>query len=149
MSSRRAPATTGRRSRGPRARAGIAATIFMPDAAPMAKVDATRSYGATVELVGEYFDDSVDAARVFEERTGATFVHPFEDPRVIAGQGTLGLELAEQLPEGPGTVVIPVGGGGLASGDRDRAAGAPAGAAPGRRAGGGVRAACRARAAAG
>ena len=96
--------------------AGIAATIFVPDAAPMAKVDAARGYGATVELVGEYFDDSVDAARVFEERTGATFVHAFDDPRVIAGQGTLGLELAEQLPEGAGTVVIPVGGGGLAAG---------------------------------
>ena len=96
--------------------AGIAATIFMPEAAPMAKVDATLSYGASVELAGEYFDDSVDAARVFEQQTGATFLHAFEDPRVIAGQGTLGLELAEQLPEGPGTVVIPVGGGGLAAG---------------------------------
>src|SRR5262249_25788695 len=96
--------------------AGIAATIFMPEAAPMAKVDATRSYGADVELEGEYFDDSVDAARAFEARTGATFVHAFDDPRVIAGQGTLGLELAGQLPEGPGTVVIPVGGGGLAAG---------------------------------
>jgi len=96
--------------------AGIVATIFMPEAAPMAKVDATRSYGASVELVGEYFDDSVDAARAFERETGATFVHAFDDPRVIAGQGTLGLELAEQLPGGPGTVVIPIGGGGLASG---------------------------------
>jgi threonine dehydratase len=96
--------------------AGIAATIFMPESAPMAKVDATRSYGAAIELVGEFFDDAVDASRVFEERTGATFVHAFEDPRVIAGQGTLGLELAEQLPEGRGTVVIPVGGGGLAAG---------------------------------
>jgi threonine dehydratase len=96
--------------------AGIAATIFMPEAAPMAKVDATRSYGAEVELQGEFFDDSVDAARAFEAETGATFVHAFDDPRVIAGQGTLGLELAEQLPEGPGTVAIPVGGGGLAAG---------------------------------
>jgi threonine dehydratase len=96
--------------------AGIVATIFMPDAAPMAKVDATRDYGASVELVGEYFDDSVEAARAFERETGATFVHAFDDPRVIAGQGTLGLELAEQLPDGPGTVVIPIGGGGLASG---------------------------------
>ena len=60
-------------------------------------------------------------SRIVEE-TGATFVHAFDDERVIAGQGTLGLELAEQLPEGPGTVVIPVGGGGLAVGDRDRAA---------------------------
>jgi threonine dehydratase len=96
--------------------AGIAATIFMPEDAPMAKVDATRSYGAAVELAGEFFDDALDAARAFESRTGATFVHAFEDSRVIAGQGTLGLELAEQLPAGPGTVVIPVGGGGLASG---------------------------------
>jgi len=96
--------------------AGITATIFMPEAAPMAKVDATRDYGATVELKGEFFDDSVEAARAFEDESGATFVHAFEDPRVIAGQGTLGLELAEQLPEGPGTVVIPIGGGGLAAG---------------------------------
>ncbi len=96
--------------------AGIEATIFMPEDAPMAKIDATRSYGARVELSGEFFDDAADAARAYEARTGATFVHAFEDPRVIAGQGTLGLELAEQLPEGPGTVVVPVGGGGLAAG---------------------------------
>jgi threonine dehydratase len=96
--------------------AGIEATIFMPEDAPMAKIDATRSYGATVELRGEFFDDAAEAARAHEQETGATFVHAFEDPRVIAGQGTLGLELAEQLPEGPGTVVIPIGGGGLASG---------------------------------
>ncbi len=96
--------------------ARIAATIFMPEAAPMAKVDATRSYGASVELVGEFFDDAVDAAREFEQQTKATFLHAFEDPRVIAGQGTLGIELAEQLPLGSGTVVIPVGGGGLAAG---------------------------------
>jgi threonine dehydratase len=96
--------------------AGIEATIFMPEDAPMAKVDATRSYGAAVVLSGEFFDDAAEAARAFEASAGATFVHPFEDPRVIAGQGTLGLELAEQLPEGPGTIVIPVGGGGLASG---------------------------------
>ena len=95
--------------------AGIAATIFMPQDAPMAKVDATRSYGAAVELAGEGFDEAVAACREHVERTGATFVHAFEDPRIIAGQGTLGLELAEQLPE-LGTVVIPVGGGGLASG---------------------------------
>lgn len=92
---------------------GIAATIYMPEDAPMAKVDATRSYGATVELAGAGFDEAVAACREHVEKTGATFVHAFEDPRVIAGQGTLGLELAEQLPE-LGTVVIPVGGGGLA-----------------------------------
>jgi len=96
--------------------AGIPATIFMPENAPMAKIDATRSYGAAVELAGEFFDDAEEAAREHEAKTGATFVHAFDDARVIAGQGTLGIELAEQLPEGPGTVVIPVGGGGLASG---------------------------------
>lgn len=97
-------------------KAGIAATIFVPEGAPMAKVEAARGYGAEVVLGGEGFDDAVAAARLQVEQTGATFVHAFDDPRVIAGQGTLGLELAEQLPDGPGTVVIPVGGGGLASG---------------------------------
>jgi threonine dehydratase len=97
-------------------RAGIAATIFVPEGAPMAKVDAARGYGATVRLGGEGFDEAVAAARLHVETTGATFVHAFDDPRVIAGQGTMGLELAEQLPPGAGTVVIPIGGGGLASG---------------------------------
>ena len=96
--------------------AGIPATIFVPESAPMAKVDAARSYGAQVELAGEGFDETASHARARAEETGATFVHAFEDARVVAGQGTLGLELAEQLPEGPATVVIPVGGGGLASG---------------------------------
>jgi threonine dehydratase len=96
--------------------AGIAATIVVPDGAPMAKVEAARGYGATVVHSGEMFDDALEAARAHEAETGATFVHAFEDLRVIAGQGTLGLELAEQLPAGPGTVVIPVGGGGLAAG---------------------------------
>ena len=96
--------------------AGIAATIFVPEGAPKTKVDAARGYGATVTLGGEGFDEAVAAARLHVETTGATFVHAFDDPRVIAGQGTMGLELAEQLPPGPGTVVIPVGGGGLASG---------------------------------
>jgi threonine dehydratase len=96
--------------------AGIPATIFVPVDAPMAKVEATRNYGAAVELAGEMFDDAVVAATEHAERTGATFVHAFDDPRVVAGQGTLGLELAEQLPEVGGTVVIPVGGGGLAAG---------------------------------
>ena len=81
----------------------------------MAKIEAARGYGASVELAGETFDDAVVAAADHVDRTGATFVHAFDDPRVIAGQGTLGLELAEQLPE-DGTVVIPVGGGGLAAG---------------------------------
>jgi len=96
--------------------AGIAATIFVPEGAPMAKVDAARGYGATVVRGGDGFDDAVAAARAHLDATGAVFVHAFDDPRVVAGQGTLGLELAAQLPPGQGTVVIPVGGGGLASG---------------------------------
>ena len=95
--------------------AGIEATIFVPVAAPMAKVEAATAYGATVRFAGDGFDESLEEAHRVERETGATFVHAFEDPRVIAGQGTLGLELAEQL-EGPHTVVVPVGGGGLAAG---------------------------------
>jgi threonine dehydratase len=95
--------------------AGIAATIFMPQDAPMAKVEATRSYGGTTELTGEAFEEAVAAAQAHAERTGATLVHAFEDERVIAGQGTIGLELAEQAPDAE-TVLIPVGGGGLAAG---------------------------------
>jgi threonine dehydratase len=96
--------------------AGIAATIVVPEAAPMAKVDAARGYGAAVEMAGEGFDDAVALAHELGARTGAVFVHAFENPHVVAGQGTLGLELAEQLPAGEGAVVIPVGGGGLAAG---------------------------------
>lgn len=94
---------------------GVAATVFMPQDAPMAKVDATRNYGAQVELVGEGFDEACASAQDCVEETGKTYVHAFEDELVIAGQGTLGLELAEQVQELE-TVVIPVGGGGLASG---------------------------------
>jgi len=95
--------------------AGISATIFMPQDAPMAKVEATRSYGGAAELVGEGFEEAVAAAQAHVERTGATLVHAFEDERVIAGQGTIGLELAEQAPEAE-TVLVPIGGGGLAAG---------------------------------
>jgi threonine dehydratase len=95
--------------------AGIDATIFMPQDTPVAKTEATQNYGARVELGGEMFDDAYDAARAFAESTGATFVHAFEDERVIAGQATLGLELHEQIPS-MATVVIPIGGGGLAAG---------------------------------
>jgi len=93
---------------------GVAARIFVPADAPMAKVDATRSYGAAVELVGSSFEDAVAAARRDVEASGATFVHAFEDDVVIAGQGTIGLEIAGQVPES-GTVLVPVGGG-LAAG---------------------------------
>jgi threonine dehydratase len=95
--------------------AGIEATVFMPQDSPMAKVDATRNYGAEIELCGAGFDESMAAAEARMEETGATFLHAFEDERVIAGQGTIGLELAEQLPA-LGTLVIPIGGGGLAAG---------------------------------
>src|SRR6476659_594270 len=95
--------------------AGISATIFMPQDAPMAKVEATRSYGGTTELAGATFEDAVAAAQAHVEATGATLVHAFEDERVVAGQGTIGLELAEQAPDAE-TVVIPIGGGGLAAG---------------------------------
>lgn len=96
--------------------AGIPATIVMPEDAPMAKVEAARGYGARVELAGEGFDEALAIARTLEREQGLTLIHAFDDPRVVAGQGTLGLELAEQLPPGEGTVVVPVGGGGLASG---------------------------------
>jgi len=95
--------------------AGIAATIHMPQDAPMTKIDATRGYGATIELGGEMFDDALAGALERAESTGATFIHAFDDETVIAGQGTLGLELVEQLPDVE-TVIAAVGGGGLASG---------------------------------
>ncbi|MFL5960042.1 MAG: threonine ammonia-lyase [Gaiellaceae bacterium] len=94
---------------------GTTARIFMPQDSPMAKVDATRNYGAEVELTGPAFEETLDAALAYVEQAGATFVHPYEDTLVIAGQGTIGLELAEQMA-GVETVVIPIGGGGLASG---------------------------------
>ncbi len=95
--------------------AGVQARIFVPQDAPMAKVEATRSYGGATELTGESFEDAVAAAQAHADRTGATLVHAFEDERVIAGQGTIGLELAEQVPDAD-TVLVPIGGGGLASG---------------------------------
>jgi threonine dehydratase len=95
--------------------AGIKATVFMPQDAPMAKVEPTKNYGAKAELGGATFEDALAAALAYTESSGATFVHPYEDDKVIAGQGTIGLELAEQVPQVE-TVVIPVGGGGLAAG---------------------------------
>jgi threonine dehydratase len=95
--------------------AGISATVFMPEESPTAKIEATVNYGAQVQLVGEGFDEALAAALEVAESSGATFVHAFDDPQVIAGQGTVGLELADQLDEVE-VVVIPIGGGGLASG---------------------------------
>src|SRR5579862_7649058 len=94
---------------------GVRARIFMPEDSPMAKVDATRNYGAEIELVGPAIEEALSAAFAYVEDSGCTFVHPFEDPVVISGQGTIGLEIAEQVDELE-TVVIPIGGGGLASG---------------------------------
>jgi threonine dehydratase len=94
---------------------GTHATIFMPQDAPMAKVEPTKGYGAEEVLVGAGFEEAMEAAIQRVEETGATFIHAFEDERVIAGQGTIGLELAEQMPDIE-TLLIPVGGGGLAAG---------------------------------
>jgi threonine dehydratase len=94
---------------------GLKATVVMPQDAPMAKVDATRSYGADAVLVGASFDEAMTEAKRRMDETGATFVHAFEDEQVIAGQGTIAPELVEQLPDVE-TFLVPVGGGGLASG---------------------------------
>ncbi len=94
---------------------GIRARIFVPDTAPMAKVEACRNYGAETELTGVFFEEAMVAALVYVEETGGTFIHPYEDQLVVAGQGTIALELLEQEPE-VDTVLIPVGGGGLALG---------------------------------
>jgi threonine dehydratase len=94
---------------------GVKATIVMPEDAPMAKVDATRNYGADAVLVGAGFDEAMVEAKRRMDETGATFVHAFEDEQVIAGQGTVALELFEQLPDVE-TLLVPVGGGGLCAG---------------------------------
>jgi threonine dehydratase len=94
---------------------GVRARIYVPLDAPNAKIEACRNYGAETELAGVCFEDALAAALDDVEDTGATFIHPYEDLLVIAGQGTIGLELAEQAPDVE-TVLIPVGGGGLAMG---------------------------------
>lgn len=94
---------------------GIKATIFLPSTAPISKIEATRQYGAEIQLVDGVYDDAYQAAIEYQKEAGAVFVHPFDDIDVIAGQGTIGLELLEQLPD-MDAVVVPVGGGGLISG---------------------------------
>ncbi|MEA3055038.1 MAG: threonine dehydratase [Actinomycetota bacterium] len=94
---------------------GRTATIFMPATAPLPKVDATSAYGATIELVDGLVDEAIVAARQHASSTGAVFVPPFDDPMIIAGQGTIGLELLREAPDAT-TVIVPVGGGGLISG---------------------------------
>jgi threonine dehydratase len=93
----------------------IASTVFMPASASLPKVEATKRYGAEVVLTGKDFGAAFDAAMERAESTGAVFVHPFDHPHVIAGQGTIGCEILEQLPDVK-TIVVPVGGGGLISG---------------------------------
>ncbi|HEY9474357.1 MAG TPA: threonine ammonia-lyase [Mycobacteriales bacterium] len=94
---------------------GTTATVFMPVGAPLPKIAATRNYGATVRLVGETVDESLAAATKYAAEQGSVFVHPFEHPDVIAGQGTVGLEILAQCPE-VRTVIVSTGGGGLVSG---------------------------------
>jgi threonine dehydratase len=94
---------------------GRRATIFMPTNAPLPKLEATRAYGATVRLEGSVVDECNAGARQYATDTGATFVPPFDDPLVIAGQGTIGLEIADEVPELE-VVVVPIGGGGLVAG---------------------------------
>jgi threonine dehydratase len=103
---------------------GRRATIFMPHSASLPKVAATRDYGAEVRLEGETVDDAIAAARAHAQATGARFVPPFDDPAVVAGQGTIGLELAEEVTEAT-TVLVPVGGGGLLAGIASALAGGP------------------------
>ncbi len=94
---------------------GISSTVFMPIGASLPKLVATRAYGAEVHLVGDTIDESLLAAQEFTERTGATLIHPFDHPDIVAGQATVALEILEQVPE-VGTVVVPTGGGGLLAG---------------------------------
>jgi threonine dehydratase len=94
---------------------GCSATVIMPEGAPLPKVEATRGYGAQVVLTGSSVEDALAEALTYAERTGAVFIHPFDHPDVVAGQGTLGFEIVEQCPQ-VRTVVVPVGGGGLIAG---------------------------------
>ncbi|MBK9323634.1 MAG: threonine ammonia-lyase [Bdellovibrionaceae bacterium] len=95
--------------------AGVKSTIVMPENAPLTKVNATIGYGANVILKGEIYDDAYEHARALEKEHGYVFVHPYEDAHIIAGQGTIGLEIHEEVSD-LDSVVIPIGGGGLISG---------------------------------
>lgn len=96
-------------------RLGIRSVICMPEGAPILKVEATRGYGAEVVLVPGIYDDAAREAKRLADEEGFTFAHPFNDPYVIAGQGTIGLEILEQVPDVE-QIVVPIGGGGLISG---------------------------------
>ena len=94
---------------------GVKSTVFMPEVAALPKIEATSSYGAEVILEGSIYDEAYEAAKAFAEQKGAVMVHPFDHPDVIAGQGTIALEILEQVPD-VATIIVPVGGGGLISG---------------------------------
>jgi len=94
---------------------GTSATVFMPTSAPLPKIAATRGYGAQIHLIGHTIAQPMEAAKAFADETGAVFIHPFDHPDLIAGQGTVGLEIIEQCPE-LASVVVCTGGGGLLSG---------------------------------
>lgn len=96
-------------------KSGIKAVICLPDSAPISKVEATKSYGAEICLVDGVYDDAYAEALRLKDEKGYTFIHPFDDENVIAGQGTIGLELIEQL-DNMDAVIVPIGGGGLISG---------------------------------
>ena len=96
-------------------KSGIKATIFIPATAPISKVEATKKLGAEIKLIDGVYDDAYKAAVEYQKETNGTFVHPFDDVDVIAGQGTIGLEILEQLPDVE-AVIVPIGGGGLIAG---------------------------------
>ncbi|MDV7219663.1 threonine ammonia-lyase [Streptomyces prunicolor] len=94
---------------------GVRSTVFMPKGAPLPKISATKEYGAEVRLHGHVVDETLAAAQEYAHETGAVFIHPFDHPDIIAGQGTVGLEILDQCPE-VRTIVVGIGGGGLAAG---------------------------------
>ena len=96
-------------------RSNIDATIFIPSVAPISKIEATKSMGAEIRIIDGVYDDAYDAACAYQRESGGVFIHPFDDIDVIAGQGTIGLELLEQITD-LDAVIVPVGGGGLISG---------------------------------
>lgn len=97
------------------AKVGVSAKIVMPETAPLVKIDATRNYGAEVVLHGAFYDEAFERAQKIQKEEQRIFVHPYQDEAIIAGQGTIGLEIAEVLPD-LDSIVVPIGGGGLISG---------------------------------
>ena len=118
---------------------GVPCEVFVPDDAPLAKVEAARGQGAIVHIGGGSVDACLTLAQERAREGGLAFVHPFDDPHIVAGQGSLGLELLEDVPD-LAKVVVPVGGGGLCARHRDRHQGRAARRRGGRRAGRGLRA---------